>query len=286
MSKQKTIYKEIRIEGRAWLSGEYTWLECFPSENGLTLEFEGETKVLSPKLLNHDETQHIMSLEFSGKIISMVEHFFAALSGLGIDNIHIKFGTVDVPFCASSELFISHLLKVGIREIDKEKVYLTIDREIIIEDGEKICRISPCEDFEVHTQISFNNIIGDQSFAYDRNTNFLSEISPARSFLIFEIAEGINPWENYRNQFSRLPKLFPLDPSLCPLIAFTKNKFLFPLHYENEPARHKTLDFIGDFFILGKLVKGKFSIIKTGHSFHRKIIDEVNRIYLQDQNLM
>ncbi|HEX9062051.1 MAG TPA: UDP-3-O-acyl-N-acetylglucosamine deacetylase, partial [Clostridia bacterium] len=187
MKKQFTIIDSIIIRGKAWYSGKNCSVECHPSTDGITVEYKGIVKRLKPNLININANDYTTLLNIGGAQIRMVEHLFSALNGLEIDNVHIKFNSEDVPFCASSELFTNEILKVGLSELSKFKEYIAIKNEIKIIDGDKICIIAPSKKFSIDTVISFDNIIGKQTYEYSAYTDYRSEVSNARSFLIFEI---------------------------------------------------------------------------------------------------
>lgn len=281
MTNQKTIKQQICIYGREWFTSAEVWIKCYPSDQGITVQYGGIIEKLTTDIIDRDENQYTVSIKIGGYKIKMVEHFFSALHGLGIDNIHIEFGSEGVPFCASAELFINAITSCGVVEISKQKQYLVVDKQLEISDGEKKCIIKPSDFFTVDSSISFNNIIGDQSFIFNESTqSYIDEISNARSFLIFPIETTGDPWKNYNKQFNIFPKTFPNDPKLCPFISYSRSEYITPLKYPNEPARHKILDFMGDLFILGTPIQASFEICKTGHSFHRKIIDKLRSDYL------
>lgn len=280
-STQRTIKSEVIIEGNAWYTGEPCSLKCLPSTHGITIQYRDVVETLNPKHINWNEQSYTMSLLIGGAEIFMVEHFFSALHGLGLDNIHIEFGSTDVPFCASAQLFTEKILSSGLVDLGIPKDYIIIDREIEIIDNDKICRISPADTFSVDAKIIFSNIIGTQRYKFIESPNqYLKELAEARSFLIFEISdEGTDPWLNYGQQFKTFPKTFSSDPAECSFISYTKDRYLTPLRYSDEPVRHKIVDFLGDLYFLGRPIKGAFAIEKSGHSFHRKIVDRLKELY-------
>jgi len=227
--------------------------------------------------MNNNEKRFTNSIVIGGNVITMVEHIFSAVNGLGIDNLIIEFDTNEAPFSADSEPF-AKTLSENILDIEyKPKEYYRINETIEIKGGKgQYCKITPCNDFIIDITVDFEGIIGKQSFSYSfKQNNYLNDIAYARSILIFEIKDIDNPWSDYKKHFDLFPHTLPKNPKESPYIAYTNKEFLTPLKDPLEPVRHKLLDFIGDLIFLGKIPQGRFEIYKPGHSFNRKIVETI-----------
>lgn len=277
MSNQKTIAKELVVKGIRQSDGHDTFIKFIPSDSGVYVKYGKKIEPVGPYLMNKKEKRFTNSIMIGNKVITMVEHVFSAVNGLGIDNIIVEFGSDEAPFFADSEVF-ARVLSENILDIKgTRKEYHRINKVIEIkgEDGQ-YCKIIPHDDFCIDITIDFKGIIGKQSFLYSfKQTNYLKEISWARSMLIFEIKDINNPWLDSDKQFDLFPNIFPADPKKSPYIAYTEKKFLTPLKNSFEPVIHKLLDFIGDLIFLGKIPLGKFEIYKPGHAFNRKIVNTI-----------
>lgn len=276
MEKQRTIKKSVRVSGIQQSDGKHTYVEFKPYCGGVFVSYKNNIERVSLAILNNNEPRFTTSIIVNREIITMVEHVFSAVNGLGIDNVLIEFGSKEAPFFANS-LHFAEKLKGELLTLDINKKIINIDRVIKIKGYEgQECIISPCKDFEVYTTINFDNIVGKQFFVYKRRkTDYLNEVAYARSMLIFPIKEGKDPWKHHRIQFKKLPKILPNNPSNSPFIAYDSKKFITSLKDPLEPARHKLLDFIGDLLFLQALPKGKFEIYRPGHSFNRQIVKKL-----------
>lgn len=275
MENKLTIKKTITIHGIRQSDCLSTYVRFYPCINGLFVKYRDEVIPVSAQIMNREEKSYTTSILINNRSITMVEHVFSAIFGLGIDNLIVEFHSNEAPFFANSEL-VAKALSLNIIEIrnsKKEFFFLKNEVNLVGSDGQR-CRITPCEDFVVEMEIDFKNIIGSQKFSYSfLKTDYLSEISYARSFLIFQIENKKNPWLDFKKHFGRLPKMMLVDPHQSPYITYTKDRFITPLVDPLEPVRHKLLDFIGDMIFLGNIPKAKFEIYKPGHSFNREIIN-------------
>lgn len=277
MANQKTISREIIVTGTRQSNGKDTFVKFLPNDSGLQVKYNNHIEPISPYIMNTDEKRFTNSIVIGGIIITMVEHVFSAVNGLGIDNIIIEFESNEAPFFASSEVFAVALSKNIIDIKNSQKEYCKIDNIIEIngENGQ-YCKIIPSDDFNVSIAIDFEGIIGRQSFYYSFSKNdYLNDIAYARSILVFEISDMNNPWSDFKKHFDLFPHTLPDDPRESSYIAYTSKEFITPLRDPLEPVRHKLLDFIGDLIFLGKIPHGRFEIYKPGHAFNRKIVKAI-----------
>ncbi len=274
MENKKTILKDVVINGYRQSDGKKTFVkfsQC--KEDGLYVKFKENIVSITPEIMNNSEKRYVNSIIVGREIVSMVEHIFSAINGLGIDNLIVEFDSDEAPFFADSK-FISEELNNNILYLDLVKDFFKIDKELEIfgKDGQ-YCKMIPADDFVVDMTIDFDNIIGKQKYLYSfKNNDYIKDISFARSMLIFEIKEGENPWVDFKKHFEVFPKTFPKDPKKSAFIAYNKKGYITPLRDPLEPVKHKLLDFIGDLIFIGKIPKVKFEVYKPGHSFNRKIV--------------
>lgn len=272
---RKTINKEIIIKGKSWYTASDTWVKCSPGSDGIYLMFKNKRISINDVVINRAETNYTTSIFIGSEKIFMTEHLFSAINGLEIDDLEVEFGDNDVPFSADSSLFTNALSEVVITVNNCSRDSIVINKHISIVDGNKSCDICPSNTLEIIVNVEFDSPIGKQSYSYLQNSSdYIKEISRARSVLLFPIEEG-DDWKNYKKQFPIFPKIFPIDPKECPFIAYSQTKFLNGLRFDNEVARHKILDFLGDILFLGKPVKGRFVLNRPGHSFNAKVVDAI-----------
>jgi UDP-3-O-acyl-N-acetylglucosamine deacetylase len=142
--------------------------------------------------------------------------------------------------------------------------FLSVDRKYGFSSEDSNYFAFPSERLIVHCMIDFpNTAIGYQRHNYCHSLkSFIDEISPARTFLKNKVQ---SPKELIKQKDIRLKGLdlafgIPRD-----VITYDERRYLTPLRFENEPVRHKILDFMGDMYVAGKHVLGEFVIIRPSH---------------------
>ena len=109
MTNQKTIKKELLVRGIRQSDGKETFVKFLPSESGLWVKYREQIEPISPYIMNNNEKRFTNSIVIGESVITMVEHIFSAVNGLGIDNIIIEFDSNEAPFSADSEPFAKTL---------------------------------------------------------------------------------------------------------------------------------------------------------------------------------
>ncbi len=220
--------------------------------------------------------------------VSTIEHALAALYAMGVDNCLIQVNGPEVPILdGSAEIYVENIKRVGIAEQNAVKDYYVIRKKLEVKDPEtgSCITILPDEQFSITTMISFNSKVLNSQFAtLDNMELFEQEIAPCRTFVFVreielllqaglikggDLDNAIVIYENETSQES-LDKL--ADAIGVPHHDATKKGYLNhkPLKWENEPARHKLLDIIGDMALIGKPIKGRIIATRPGHTINNK----------------
>lgn len=219
---------------------------------------------------------------------STVEHALAALYALGVDNCLIQVNGPEMPILdGSAEIYVEQIKRVGIAEQNAPKDYYVIKKKLEVRDEQtgSCITILPDEDFSITTMISFNSKVLNSQFAtLDNMDNFEHEIAPSRTFVFVREIEQLlqvglikggdldNAIVIYENEISQeaLDKL--ADAIGVPHHDATAKGYLNhkPLVWENEPARHKLLDIIGDMALIGRPIKGRIIATRPGHTINNK----------------
>ena len=193
--KQKTIKNTISIFGTGLHSGVKTNLKIKPAEKNTGIIFirvDLKQKNRVPALLeNVYSTKRSTDLIKNRVKIKTVEHLLAALTGNDIDNVIIEIDNVEVPILdGSSKLFAELISKAKIIELDEEKDFITITKEIKIEDQASgtIIKASPSNNYELIVNINYNNYI-KQKAQLNSIKEFNSSIANARTFCFFHELE-------------------------------------------------------------------------------------------------
>lgn len=268
---QRTIKNEISCFGIGLHSGITISLKLLPSQINSGIIFKrvdigGESASI---LASYDQVTNTMlgtTLENKhGVKVSTVEHLMAALWGCGIDNIIVELNGPEVPIMdGSSEPFVFMIECANIIEQEAERKILEILKPITITLGDSMISVTPASQFSVSMEIEFDNhIIAKQKCNFDSNDySFKMDLCRARTFGFIDEVEKLRSMG------------LALGGSLSNAIVLDGNRILNKegLRYNNEFARHKLLDSIGDFYLAGAHIKGHFHCVKSGHSINNEIL--------------
>src|SRR5215470_16033809 len=203
-----------------------------------------------------------------GVWISTVEHLLSALYGIGVDNAYVELNNFEVPILDGSALpFTEAIERVGITNQNRRRRYLRIKRPFILEEQGKTIGIFPSETFSIGYEINFPHpIIGKQKLEVGLGeANFAKLIAPARTFGFYHEVEKL--------QASGLIR----GGSLENAIVLTRDGMLndTSLRFPDEFVRHKILDLLGDFALIGQAVLGRLVAHKAGHALHTRFVAEL-----------
>lgn len=219
---------------------------------------------------------------------STVEHAFAALYAFGIDNVLVEVNGPEFPILdGSATPYVNKLKEIGVVEQEADKEWLTVSEPIEYTDeatGSHVA-ILPADDFALSVTIDFNSQLMPIQTATLRDINdFETEISSARTFVFvreieillslglikggdLDNAVVIYERETTQENMDKLCKLTKAEWHDAKELGYIQHK---PLVWENEPARHKLLDLIGDLSLVGKPIKGHIVATKPGHTINNK----------------
>ncbi|MDY3944143.1 MAG: bifunctional UDP-3-O-[3-hydroxymyristoyl] N-acetylglucosamine deacetylase/3-hydroxyacyl-ACP dehydratase [Alloprevotella sp.] len=225
--------------------------------------------------------------------VSTIEHGMAALYALGIDNCLIQVTGPEFPILdGSSKFYVEKIEDVGIEEQNAPKNYYVIKKKIEVRDEAtgSVITILPDEEFSVTSMISFDSkFINSQFATLSRMSDFTKEISCARTFVFVReilplLGAGLikggdlsNAIVIYEKEVSQ-PDLDKLADQLgVPHMDATKLGYLTDLVWQNEPARHKLLDIIGDMALIGRPIKGRIIATRPGHTINNKFARQMRK---------
>lgn len=272
---QRTVKKMVKATGVGLHSGEKVTLTIKPApvNAGIKLVRTDLTPaVVIPALADQvRETMMCTALvNDEGVRISTIEHLFAALAGLGIDNAIIEVDAPEIPIMdGSASPFVYLLQTAGIEEQSAAKKYLRIKKTIRVEDGDKWAEIRPFNGFRINFAIDFAHpeiARSQQHVMMDFSTeNFIKDISRARTFGFMRDIEYLRA-----NNLA-------LGGSMENAVVLDEYRVLNPdgLRYDNEFVKHKILDAFGDLYVAGHALVGEFCAYKTGHALNNQLIRAV-----------
>lgn len=271
---QNTIAKEISCSGVGIHSGAMVGMKLLPAPTDTGIVFR-RTDIQDPTAQEVaakysevvDTTLGTTIANAQGTKIATIEHFMSALSASNIDNLFVELNSPEIPIMdGSSEPFMFLLTGVGLAEQDKSKEVIEILESFQLEDNDSYIKVEPDSTFRVDLTIDFSaksKTIGRQSISFNQDLdNYENDISRARTFGFYEDLEKLKSMGLGKGG------------SLENAVVFKEDQILNKdgLRFNDEIARHKMLDFIGDMFTAGHRFIGKFTAYKPGHTINNKFL--------------
>ena len=274
LSKQRTIAKDISFKSRGLHTGHEIELVLKPAKAGDGIRFirtdlpeRPEIRLGTSAVIAGQDSGRYSALRQGDAIIYTVEHLMSALCGLGIDNITAELSSDEAPGLDGSALgYVKAIKAAGLVDLEAEKEYCDIKEPICVSKNGASVMIVPADEFRVSYTLDYPHPqLASQvaTFTLTPET-FEKEIAPCRTFCMQEEAEtirakGLGQGANYDNTL-----VFGKD-------GVIKNTLRFP----NEPARHKVLDCVGDFYLLGIPIRGHIFAFRSGHVLNRELLKKI-----------
>ncbi|MEW6077702.1 MAG: UDP-3-O-acyl-N-acetylglucosamine deacetylase [Thermodesulfobacteriota bacterium] len=211
------------------------------------------------------DTTSATVLGSNGAIVSTVEHLLATLAGLSIDNALIEIDSYEIPILDGSAFpFVTMIKQAGLQEQSAQRCFFVIKQPVTIEENGKKAAIYPDSVFKITYTIEYQNpLIGKQQLSLEVNeTSFEKEVSRARTFGFYHEYQSLQSFGLARGG------------SLDNAVVIDGQSILNQdgLRYPDEFVRHKILDCIGDFSLLGMPLRGHIIAEKSGHQFNHKLL--------------
>ncbi|HYP53065.1 MAG TPA: UDP-3-O-acyl-N-acetylglucosamine deacetylase, partial [Pyrinomonadaceae bacterium] len=207
----------------------------------------------------------------TGVMLSTVEHLLSALRGGGVDNAYVEIDNLELPILdGSAELFTEMIERAGLAEQPAARRALRVRERVSVEHGERRIEVEPCEGYEIDCTIDFAHpLIGVQHFRFDAldAAAYARDIAPARTFGFTAEIEAL--------QRANLIRGGSLDNA----VVLTPEGMLneTPLRFRDEFVRHKILDIVGDFALLGIPLLGRVRAVRSGHLLHAELMSKLLR---------
>ena len=268
---EQTIAEPIEFKGIGLHTGEFATLRILPAPTGTGIVFRRidlDNFELRADVASVARVAYATTLMNRGVWISTVEHLLSALYGVGIDNAYIELDNFEVPILDGSALpFTEAVSRIGVIKQDRQRQYLRITKPFILKEGNKTLGIHPSDTFSIKYDIDFPHpLIGKQSVDLEiAGTNYADLIAPARTFGFYHEVQKL--------QASGLIR----GGSLENAIVLTETGLLneTSLRFPDEFVRHKTLDLLGDFALIGQPVLGRLVANRAGHALHTRFVAEL-----------
>lgn len=307
LENQKTVKRPGTISGVGLHTGKEVTLTFRPApinfgKKFIRVDMEGRPKI-NALVENVIDTARGTSLAENGAKVQTVEHVLAAVAGLEIDNLIIEVDQAENPIMdGSSRFFIEALDKCGIQEQPALREYFELHTPVFYEEPDnKIEMVAmPYPRFKVTTMINFETkVLGSQYAIMENMHDFSKEISTCRTFVFLHELEYLLSNQLIRggdlnnaivfvnrsvsqDELNRLAELFK-KPSVKVLNEGILNNL--ELHFDNEPARHKLLDVVGDLSLLGKPLKAHIIARRPGHTANTKFAKLIRQQLIKDRKM-
>jgi UDP-3-O-[3-hydroxymyristoyl] N-acetylglucosamine deacetylase / 3-hydroxyacyl-[acyl-carrier-protein] dehydratase len=301
--KQKTIKADVEVSGSGLHTGQPVTMTFKPAPENHGFKFkridiDGQP-VIDADVDNVIDTSRGTTLAQNGASVNTVEHVLAALVGMDLDNILIELDGPETPIMDGSSItFIEAIERAGTKEQSVDREYYSIPYNIhYSEPDRKVEMVAmPLDDYRFTCMIDYNSpVLGSQHAAISTISEFNKEISSSRTFCFLHELEAllennlikggdlnnaivVVDKEVSKDELKHLAKIFNRDD-----IDVAKEGILnnIELRHQNEPARHKLLDMIGDLALVGVPLKGHIMAARPGHAanvaFAKKIKAQIKK---------
>ena len=277
-TQQATIKKSISVSGVGLHTGISATVTFHPAPANHWLVFKRVDLDGQPLIKvdadNVADTARGTTLQMNGAKISTTEHVLAALIGLQIDNVIIEVDGPEVPIMdGSSKPFVEALIEAGIEEQAEARDIFVLEDILSYEEPSRNVEMLavPSPDYRITVMVDYNSpVLGTQHAQLHHIDEFKENISPCRTFVFVHELEMLvkhnlikggdlnNAIVVVDREISQ-DKLDDLAKLLNkPNVQIKEKGFLnnTALHFQNEPARHKLLDIIGDLALIGQPIQG------------------------------
>ena len=304
--KQKTLAKEFSISGKGLHTNCLVKMTFKPAPVNYGFKFQRidleHRPILNASAESVVDTSRGTVIESHGARLSTIEHSLAALTGLDLDNVHIEIDNEEVPILdGSSRFFVQAIEEAGIVEQDAIREYFVITEPIIYKNsktGSEIVAL-PDHEYNLNVLISFNSSVLNNQFAtLNSLSDFKSEIANCRTFVFLHELDFLLKNNLVRGgdmdsaiviidrpvsqeELDRIADLFNHKRVEVKEQGILNN---IELQYDNECARHKLLDVIGDLALAGKRIKGRIIATKPGHSANTEFAKMLRKAILKEES--
>jgi len=291
-TKQKTLAGKLDFKGIGLHTGEQVEMTIHPAPDNhgyvfKRVDIEGHPTIKAD--LDHVvSTNRGTTIGKDGVLVNTTEHVLAALYGSEIDNALIELNGTEVPIMdGSAKDFVEGIQTAGIVDQEAEKDYFTLKENLYYEDEkgyvEMLAVPTPGNEFRITVMVDYNSpVLGTQHASMYEIGEFQKEIASCRTFVFLreleflakndlikggDLSNAIVLVEQERSQkeyqeIARMLGKEDLDVKVEGIGVLNTVK----LQFENEPARHKLLDIVGDLALVGKPIQGHILAARPGHA--------------------
>jgi len=298
ITKQQTLKAPLTFAGHGLHTGVNVSMTILPADADTGIVFrrvdlEGAPEV--PALCDFvTDTSRGTTIEKGAARVSTIEHVVSALWTMGVDNAVVEVNAPEVPIMdGSAREYAEAINSVGIEQQAAERKYFEVTDKIIYTIPEKgvVILLYPDDDFSVSVHVDYNSkVIGNQYATFSTGDDYREKIAPCRTFVFLHELEPLlkanlikggdldnaivvveNPVPT--EELDRLSAIF--NKSDIQITGGYLNHL--ELRYTNELARHKLLDLLGDFALLGVRIHGRIVATRPGHAANTEAVKQLHR---------
>ena len=260
---QHTLVAPLAFEGIGLHTGADVRMRIVPQVENTGIRFTLDGGPAFPATADYVvETRRATVLGHESATVSTVEHVLSALFAMGVDNALVEVEGPEIPVLdGSAGIYADAIAACGLASQNAKREVFEIDAPMVFADGDAVVVVSPSDVFRVRYAVDFAAPVGAQFFdATIGPDTFRGEIAHARTFGYLHEVEAL------------LAAGLARGGSLDNALVFAPDGPLTPLRWPNEVVRHKTLDLIGDFALLGAWPQFEVVAMKSGHRLHAKAV--------------
>ena len=271
--KQRTLKNKLFFSGVGIHNGKVVSMSLEPEEPNAGIIFERtdikQNNVIKAVIENVDTTCLCTKIiNKYGVSVSTIEHLMATFNGLSIDNVRIKINAPELPALdGSSHDYTKKIISSGIKLQNQDRKYIRIIKKISVTENNRHISITPSQKLSLKIAIDYpNTIIGNSEILYNHSqTDFVKNLSEARTFTLIEDIEKM-----------RLAG-YAMGGNISNAIVVDKYNIVNTngLRIDKEFVKHKTLDCIGDFYLLGMPLIGSVDSLAPGHKLNQMFVKEI-----------
>ncbi|MDA0304136.1 MAG: bifunctional UDP-3-O-[3-hydroxymyristoyl] N-acetylglucosamine deacetylase/3-hydroxyacyl-ACP dehydratase [Bacteroidetes bacterium] len=308
--KQRTLCQSISFTGIGLHTGQQTTMTVHPAEANHGYKFQRsdlpERPIIDADVDRVISTQRGTTLEQNGAQVNTTEHILAALYGCEVDNALIELTGPEIPIMDGSSIaFVEALESAGYEEQDADRKFFKLTSNVWYEDKEKEVEMlavpEPQGEFRITVMVDYRSpILGTQHASMYKISEFKDEIARSRTFVFLrEVKQlanaGLIKGGDLNNAVVLIERIYS-DEELHEIAALLGKDDLktrgdvpgvlntSPLRYQNEPARHKLLDIMGDLALMGCFLQAHILAARPGHAGNTSFAKILKKMMIEEKN--
>lgn len=272
--RQTTLAGEAVLQGIGLHSGNQVTMTVAPASANTGIQFvrndvaDGEGRIAALTASICEVTLSSKIGNEHGHVVGTIEHLMAAFAGMGVDNAIVTLDAAEVPIMdGSAKPFVKLINEAGLTELNVPRRVIRITKPVRIEVNDSYCELLPDSERVFEAEIDFDcGAIGRQSYALSLDADdFDRDVVNARTFCMAGQVEAMHEAG------------LALGGSMDNAIVVDGDKVLNEegLRSQHEFVQHKLLDAIGDLFLTGTAIIGRYRGYKSGHALHNELLKEL-----------